>query len=187
MTHLIPYVGIFIAAILEGEVVYSAAVVAAVLGRLNPLGVLVSGWLGGWAGDQFWYYGARGPLRSWLNRLEKVAKRRRAIEERTRLHASKLILAVRFLPGLRIAIPVACAYAGISAIRFSGLSLSSAFARASSIMFAIRFIGFSSFSSFGLKAWWAPAIPAALVIVFFQWLSRTTPQDQPLEPAGSAE
>jgi membrane protein DedA with SNARE-associated domain len=182
MNHLIPYLGILAAAAIEGEFVYSGAVVAAMLGKLDAFGVLVSGWIGGWAGDQFWYYAARGPLRSWMNRFENIAMRRRAIEQRMQIHASKLILGIRFLPGLRIAIPVACAYSGISAIHFSGLSLISAFAWAGSIMLAIRTMGFSSFSSLGLKAWWAPALPAIAVVLFFRWLSRTGPQEQaPLE------
>ena len=92
-----------------------SAVVAVTLGRLDPFAVLLSGSVGGWAGDQFWFYAARGPLSSWLNKFEKIAYRRRVIQERMHRHASKLILAVRFLPGLRIAIPLACAYSGVSA------------------------------------------------------------------------
>ena len=38
------------AAAVEGEVVYSGAVVMVFLGRLNPVGVLISGSIGGWAG-----------------------------------------------------------------------------------------------------------------------------------------
>src|SRR5712691_5022543 len=134
---ILPYLGILVAAAVEGEVVYSGAVVMVFLGRLNLLGVLISGSLGGWAGDQFYFYAARGPLSAWLNRFSKIARRRRAIQDRMRRHATKLILAVRFLPGLRIAIPLACAYAGTSPLRFSGLSLISATAWASAIMFAI--------------------------------------------------
>src|SRR5262249_39578211 len=123
---LYPYVGILTAAAIEGEVVYVSAVVMATLGRLDPLAVLLSGSVGGWAGDQLWFYAARGRLSSWLNRFEKIARRRRAIQARMQRHATKLILSVRFLPGLRIAIPLACAYSGVSAVQFSGLSFISA-------------------------------------------------------------
>ena len=171
--QLLPYIGILFAAIVEGEVVYSAAVVMASLGRLNPLGVLIAGSIGGWAGDQFFFYLARSRARQWLNRFSKIAKRRIAIESRMRRHATKLILAVRFLPGLRIAIPLACAYAGVRPFMFSGLSLISAFAWATGIMFTIVFIGPASLSALGLQAWWTPIVPAILVVVFFRWLSRT--------------
>src|SRR5215813_5743345 len=117
-----PYVGILTAAAIEGEVVYAGAVVLATLGRLDPLAVLLSGSIGGWAGDQFWFYAARGRLSSWLNKFEGLARRRRAIQKRIQRHSTKLILAVRFLPGLRVAIPLACAYTSVPAIQFSGLS-----------------------------------------------------------------
>jgi membrane protein DedA with SNARE-associated domain len=176
---LIPYLGILAAAAIEGEVVYVSAVVMVTLGRLDPFGVLLSGSVGGWAGDQFWFYAARGRLSSWLNKFEKIARRRRAIQDRMQQHATKLILAVRFLPGLRIAIPLACAYSGVSAVHFSGLSFISALGWASAIMFVIKWLGPTSLSALGVKAWWAPAIPAVIVVLFFRWLSRTGPKGEP--------
>jgi membrane protein DedA with SNARE-associated domain len=170
--NIYPYVGILSAAAIEGEVVYVGAVVLASLGRLDPVAVLLSGSVGGWAGDQFWFYAARGRLSSWLNSFERIARRRRAIQTRVRKHAAKLILAVRFLPGLRIAIPLACAYSGVSAIQFSGLSFISALGWASAIMIVIQWLGPASLSALGIKAWWAPAIPAVIVVLFFRWLSR---------------
>jgi len=175
--NILPYLGILVAAAVEGEVVYSGAVVMVFLGRLNPFGVLISGSIGGWAGDQFYYYAARGPLSNWLNRFTTVARRRTAIQERMQRHATKLILAVRFLPGLRIAIPLASAYAGIPPARFSGLSFISALAWASAIMVVIGWLGPTSLSALGIKAWWAPAIPAVIVVVFFRWLSGVSPKD----------
>src|SRR5437899_6383292 len=136
------------------------------VGRLNPFGSLISGSIGGWAGDQFFFYAARGKFREWLNRFSKIARRRRAIQERMHRHATKLILAVRFLPGLRIAIPLACAYSGISSAHFSGLSFISALGWASAIMFVIRWLGPTSLSALGIQACWAPIIPAVIVVLF---------------------
>ncbi len=177
--NVLPYLGILVAAAVEGEVVYSGAVVMVFLGRLNPFGVLISGSIGGWAGDQFFFYAARGKLRDWLNRFSKIARRRKAIQERMHRHAIKLILAVRFLPGLRIAIPLACAYAGISPFLFSSLSFISAVAWATAIMFVIRWLGPTSLSALGIKAWWAPAVPAVIVVLFFRWLGRVEPVRRP--------
>jgi len=179
---VLPYLGIVMAAAVEGEVVYVLAVVMASLGRLNPFGVLISGTVGGWAGDQLWFYASRGRLRSWLDNFEKIARRRKLIQGRLQRHATKLILAVRFLPGLRVAIPVACGYSGISATHFSGLSFISALAWASGIMIVIDAFGPDSLSSLGIRAWWAPLIPAVIVVLFFRWLSRAGAKDElPLE------
>src|SRR5215831_17644408 len=123
---ILPYVGILVSAAIEGEVVYVGAVVAASIGKLDPFAVLLSGSVGGWAGDQFWFYAARGRLSSWLNRFSKIAARRSAIQQRMQRHATKFILSLRFLPGLRIAIPLACAYSGVSPVHFSSLSFLSA-------------------------------------------------------------
>src|SRR5438046_258246 len=112
--QLLKYVGIFISAAVEGEIVYVAAVVMAVLGKLNPAGVLIAGASGGSAGDQFYFYVLRTGLSRWLDRFPAIVRRRDRIRDRVQHHASKLILTSRFLPGLRIAIPAACAYAGVS-------------------------------------------------------------------------
>ncbi len=175
---LLPYLGILIAAAVEGDVVYSGAVVMVYLGRLSPVGVLISGSLGGWAGDQFFFYLARGHARQWLDRFDSITRRRKIIQSRMRKHATKFLLGLRFLPGLRIAIPIACAYAGISPVRFSGLSLISAIAWASAIMFVITTLGPTSLAAFGIKAWWTPVIPAVLIVGFFRWLSRAGPVDE---------
>jgi len=172
-----PYLGILTAAAVEGEVVYVTAVVAASLGQLHPVAVLLSGSVGGWAGDQFWFYAARGPLCSWLNKFEKLATRRQAIQDRMQRHSNKFILAVRFLPGLRIAIPLACAYSGIKGFRFSGLSFISALGWASAIMLVINLLGRAALEGIGVKAWWAPAIPAVIVVLFFRWLSKAGPKE----------
>jgi membrane protein DedA with SNARE-associated domain len=176
--NILPYLGILVAAAVEGEIVYAGAVVMVSLGRLNPFGVLISGAVGGWAGDQFWYYVARGRASAWLNKFKGLARRRAAIQRRMQRHASKLILAVRFLPGLRIAIPLACAYAGTPRLQFSGLSFISALAWAAGIMFVIRSLGPTSLSALGIKAWWAPAIPAVIVVLFFRWLARAGQKDE---------
>lgn len=173
MPHLLSYAGIFISAAIEGEIVYVTAVVMAVLGRLNPVAVLIAGASGGSAGDQFYFYLLRSRLAHWLDRFPSIVKRRDLVRDRVCTHANGLILSSRFLPGLRIAIPAACAYAGVDPIRFSILSLASGFAWAAAIMGLVMYLGPSSLHQLGVQAWWAPAIPAILVIGFFRWLGRT--------------
>lgn len=170
---LLKYVGIFASAAIEGEVVYVAAVVLAFLGKLNPVGVLVAGACGGSFGDQAYFYLLRtARLSHWLDRFPSLIRRRDRIRDKVRRHANKLILGSRFLPGLRIAIPAACAYTGIEPLQYSTLSLISGFAWASAIMLLVMYLGPTSLHQLGIQAWWAPAIPAVLVLAFFRWLGR---------------
>jgi len=91
-----------------------------------------------------------------------------------------MILACRFLPGLRIAIPAACAYADVSPRRFTALSLLSSLAWAAAVMGFVGWIGPRSMAELGLKAWWTPIVPALLVIVFSFWLGRKSQLEEPL-------
>jgi len=166
------YPAIFLSAAIEGEVVYVTAVVLAVMGRLNPAGVLIAGASGGSAGAQFFFYLLRTRLAHLLDRFPSITRRRDRIKHRVQQHASGLILSSRFLPGLRIAIPAACAYAGIRPFRFTLLSLASGLAWASAIMGLVMYLGPTSLRQLGIEAWWAPLIPATLVIFFFRWLGR---------------
>ena len=166
------YLAIFIAAAVEGEVVFVTASVLVSLGQLDPLAVFVAAMLGGSAGDQFFFYALRGRLHSWLGRFPRLAQRQEQVVARVQHHGTVMILACRFLPGLRVAIPAACAYAGISAIRFTTLNLIGSAAWAGAILFTVARVGPASFARFGLHAWWTPIIPAAFIILFFHWLGR---------------
>ena len=166
------YAAVFLATVIEGEVVFVGASVLVHLGRLDPLGVFASAALGGSVGDQFYFYALRGRLSGWLDRFPTWARRRDRIIARVRSHASAMILACRFLPGLRVAIPAACAYADVEPLRFTGLSLISSLAWAGAVMGLIAYFGPASFHELGIKAWWTPLVPASLVLAFTYWLSR---------------
>jgi membrane protein DedA with SNARE-associated domain len=167
---LLPYLTIVFFAILEGEIYYSAMCARAIAGELRWFPVIVAGALGGAAGDQLWFYLLRGRIH-WLDRYAFLAAHRDRVSARVHSHETGMVLACRFLPGLRTAIPVACAYAGVRPIKFSLLNLVSAFAWAGSIMLLVRG-GSKTLLAFGLHAWWGPFIPATIVIVFFRWLGR---------------
>jgi membrane protein DedA with SNARE-associated domain len=164
------YLVVFVAAVVEGEVVFVAASTLVAAGQLNWLGVFLAGALGGSAGDQFYYYALRGRL-EWLWRFPKMAERRDTIVERVQRNATAMILACRFLPGLRVAIPVACASAGISAPRFTFLNLCSAFGWAIAIMLVVAWGGPTALGWVGLTGWWGLAIPAVAVLLFARWLA----------------
>src|SRR3954453_23679001 len=139
------------------------------VGKLNWAGVWCAGAIGGSLGDQLAFYLLRGRIH-WLDRFPKLAKYRDRVSANVHAHESLMGLSGRFLPGLRTAIPVACAYANVRPLKFTSLNLLSAFAWAGSIMLFVK-LGSNALSAFGLDAWWGPLIPAVFVILFFRWLS----------------
>jgi len=168
---MLVYIPIYVAAILEGEIYYITMCVAAAAGRVDWRGVLVAGALGGATGDQFWFYLLRGRIH-WLDRYPWMAKHRDAVVHRVKESQYVILLISRFLPGLRTAIPIASAYAGVRPLRFSLLNLASAFLWAGTIMLVVTKLGPSAMEKIGLKGWWGPIIPAVLVVIFFNWLGR---------------
>jgi membrane protein DedA with SNARE-associated domain len=175
---VLPYLIIVIFAVLEGEIYYSKVSADAMMGNLSWVGVLCAGALGGAIGDQFWFYLLRGRIH-WLDRFPRLAKYRDRVSDRVHANEEIMILAGRFLPGLRTAIPVACAYASVRPLKFTTLNLVSAFAWAGAIMLFVK-LGSNTLTAFGLNVWWGPLIPAVLVVVFFRWLSR--PSRAPVTP-----
>ena len=167
---MLVYLSIFLFAVLEGEIYYSAVCARAMAGELRWLPVLIAGALGGAAGDQFWFYLLRGRIH-WLDRYPRLGRYRDAVSARVHAHESGMVLVSRFLPGLRTAIPIACAYAGMRPVKFSTLNLVSAFAWAAAIMLMVKG-GSSTLLAVGLDAWWGPFIPAIIVVAFFRWLAR---------------
>jgi membrane protein DedA with SNARE-associated domain len=167
---MLSYLPIYIAAILEGEIYYSKVCADAISGRLYWPAVLTCGALGGATGDQFWFYLLRW-RRHWLDRYPKLAAYRDRVSAHVHSSETGLVLVSRFLPGLRTAIPIACAYAGMHPLKFSALNLVSAFAWAGAIMAFVKG-GSKTLDAFGLSAWWGPFIPALLIVVFFWWLGR---------------
>jgi membrane-associated protein len=165
------YAAIFVAAAVEGEIVFVTAAILAGLGRLNFSGVLIAGALGGSAGDQFYFYALRGTAGGWLSRMVSRIPRQQAALHRIRRRKGILIFACRFLPGLRIAIPAACACAGVGAAEFSILSLAGSFLWAATIVAVIAYVGPQAIA---FKAWWTPVIPAAVLLGFFYWLGRAS-------------
>jgi membrane protein DedA with SNARE-associated domain len=179
------YLAVFLATIIEGEVVFVAAAVLVQMGRLDSLGVYTAAALGGSVGDQLYFYALRGRLRRFLDRFPTWTDRRDRIVDKVRRNASAMILACRFLPGLRVAIPAACACADVPPLRFSTLSLVSSLAWAAAVMAAITWLGPTSFAQLGVKAWWTPLVPAALVILFSWWLGRGPRRDGGESGAGT--
>jgi membrane protein DedA with SNARE-associated domain len=166
---LLPYLVIVAFAIVEGEIYYSKVCADAMTGALNWIAVWFAGALGGSVGDQLWFYALRRRIH-WIDRYPRLARHRDTVSARVRSHETPMVLVSRFLPGLRVAIPIACAYAGTRPLKFTLLNIVSALAWAGAIMMFVA-LGSHTLAAFGLPRWWGPFIPALFVIVFFRWLA----------------
>jgi membrane protein DedA with SNARE-associated domain len=164
------YLSIYVAAIIEGEAYYIIQCSLAARGTLNWVGVLIAGALGGATGDNFWFYLLRRRVH-WLDRYPKFRRFEQRVRKHVHAHETLIILASRFLPGLRTAIPVTCAVADVRPEKFTPLNLISAFAWAGTIMALVKG-GALTMSAIGLNSWWGPFIPASLLLLFIFWLSR---------------
>ncbi len=165
------YVAIALAAALEGEIVFVAAATLVSHQRLDPMAVIVAGAAGAALGDQFYFYVFRGRLRRWIHRVPGAARRARWLEARVRRHEAITILAIRFSPGLRIALAAACAYAQVSRAKFSVLNAVAALAWAAGLLTLIAVAGPAVLPKIGLSGWWTALVPAAAVVVVFRWLA----------------
>ena len=163
------YLTIVAFAFVEGEIYYSKACADAMSGSLNWVMVWLAWAIGGSAGDQFWFYLLRGRIH-WIDRYPRLARHRDTVSARVHTHETPMVLMSRFLPGLRVAIPVACAYAGTRPLKFTLLNLASAVVWAGAIMVVVA-VGSQALAWLGLSKWWGPFVPAILVIVFFRWLA----------------
>jgi len=167
-----PYVGLFTAAMIEGEVAYVIAATLVGRGYLDPIGVVIAGAAGASAGDQFYFYLLRGRLRCWLDRFEAVARRGRRLVAAVQRHQVPAVLLIRFAPGLRIALAAACAYSGVSPVRFTILNFISAVCWAVGLLVIIAWLGPTYLASLGISGWWGALVPALVIVAAFRLLGR---------------
>jgi membrane-associated protein len=159
------YFVVFVAAMIEGEVVFIAAATLAGQGSLNALGVVAAGTLGAAAGDQIPFYLLRYHVRSWLDRLPVMRHVSDTLVRAVTRRRALLSFLIRFAPGLRIAIASACAYAEVPPLIFSTCSIAGAFVWATCIVAVVAWLGPQSLARFGLGGWWAVLIPALAILV----------------------
>ena len=175
LTHLsalslLPYYGVLIAAIVEGEVTYIAATALVAQGQLHPAGVLVAGTLGAAIGDQTYFYVFRGRLPRWVARYPSLQRKTAPLIGRVRRHSSLMVLLIRFAPGLRIALAAACAWIDVPALKFSVLNLVSAFVWAVALLAIVGWVGPTYLARYGLGGWKGAALIGLTVLAFFKVL-----------------
>lgn len=172
VAHLLPYGGVLLAAMVEGEIAYIGAAVLVAHGQLHALGVLISGAAGAAIGDQAYFYVFRKRLPRWLSRYPSLAQRAEPLVGRVRRHASLMVLLIRFAPGLRIALAAACAWVDVPPRKFSLLNAISACAWATTLMVMVGWFGPAFLSQFGLGGWKGALLIGAAVLGLFKVLGK---------------
>jgi membrane protein DedA with SNARE-associated domain len=115
---------VFAGTLFEGESVLLLAGYAAYSGLLELHWVIALATLGGFLGDQLWYFLGRRHGARVLARFPKYAAPARRAEQLLHRYNTPIILAVRFLYGLRIVLPFAIGMnRRISTLRFQILNL----------------------------------------------------------------
>lgn len=176
------YLVVFLAALIEGEVVFVAAATLAGQGSLNALGVVAAGTLGAAAGDQIPFYLLRYHIRSWLDRLPAMRHVSGTLVRAVTRRRALLSFLIRFAPGLRIAIASACAYAGVPPLIFSTCSVLGALVWATCIVAVVGWLGPQWMSRLGISNWWAFLIPALAVLITLKaiaWARRHAAEETP--------
>lgn len=166
------YFGIFVAAIVEGEIAYVAACALIAAGHLSPLPVIVAGALGAAIGDQAFFYVFRKRLNNWVARFPSLERKTAPLVAHVRRHSTLMVLWIRFAPGLRIALAAACAYVDMAPWRFSILNGATAVVWAVALMILVGWLGPAGLQHFGLGGWAGALIVGGPIIL----LCKLTPR-----------
>jgi membrane protein DedA with SNARE-associated domain len=165
---VLPYCGIFTAAIVEGEVTYIGAAALVAGGQLHPLGVLVCGAFGAAIGDQACFYLFRGRLPRWMARYPSLERAAAPLLRHVRRNDGLMVFLIRFAPGLRIALAAACAWVEVSAVKFSIVNLLSAFVWAAALLAGVAWLGPATLGRIGLTGWKGALVVGALAFVLLK-------------------
>ena len=172
MGGLLPYVGILVAAAVEGEVAYLAACALVADGRLDPLAVVCAGAVGAAVGDQAYYFLFRGRLPLLISRFPSVARKAAPLVDLVRRRATLATLLVRFAPGFRVALTAACVSAGVPPLTFSLLNSLMSLAWAVVLLVLVGWGGPAVLTRFGLSGWQGAVVMGIVVLVLFRVLGR---------------
>jgi len=120
------YFAVFIGTVLEGETVLLLAGYAAHQGLLNPYLVFLVAWLGATLGDQFYFWLGRRHGQGLMQRFPKLQRKIESALHLIENHPRKAIFSMRFIWGLRTAMPIALGLSSVSWPLFIVLNILSA-------------------------------------------------------------
>jgi membrane protein DedA with SNARE-associated domain len=119
LLHNYGYLAVLIGTFLEGEVILALAGLAAHRGLMSFPVVVAVAVAGGFAGDQFLFFLGRHYGDNILARFPKLAAGAPRIKALLRRWDAPLVIAVRFMYGVRIAGPIVIGAAGIAPWRLA--------------------------------------------------------------------
>jgi membrane protein DedA with SNARE-associated domain len=117
------YLGAYLGAILEGEILFLTAVQMATLGYLNFWGVLIAVFLGTLSADWLFYWAGRSQGKKYIQRFPRLQPRFERMDRRLQRFDSFFLFTYRFMYGFRIVLPVLFGVRGIAPWRFGLFSL----------------------------------------------------------------
>ena len=126
LLHQYGYLVIFIGTLAEGETLLMLGGYFAHQGYLQLSGVIATAFVGAVCGDQLFFYIGRHHAKGLLARFPKLREKVNVALTRVEAHQVKVVLSMRFLWGLRIALPVSLGLTNMNARRFLWLNLISA-------------------------------------------------------------
>ena len=135
------YYAVFFGALLEGETILVFAGFAAHRGMLDISYVIAIAFVASTLGDQIFFHLGRLYGVEILSRFPLLHARVPQVQKMLARFHTPLILAVRFLYGLRIAGPIVIGISGVSSARFAVLNMIGAFIWAVVIALAGYFFG----------------------------------------------
>lgn len=117
------YAAVFVGAFAEGESMVMLGGYAAHRGYLELLGVIATAFAAAVVGDQLYFHLGRHYGPRLLARRPRLNAKVNAAVEMVGRHGTGIVLVMRFMWGLRIALPLAVGMSAMSARRFLGLDL----------------------------------------------------------------
>ena len=140
LLHQYGYLLIFLGTLAEGETLLMLGGYFAHRGYLDLGGVIATSFIAALCGDQLFFHLGRSHAKALLERFPRLRDKVNVALSRVEQHQVKVVLSMRFLWGLRIALPVALGLTRMEARKFFWLNLLSA--AVWSCVFA--FVGFSA-------------------------------------------
>ncbi|MBC8024908.1 MAG: DedA family protein [Steroidobacteraceae bacterium] len=117
---------LFLGVFAEGESLLLLAAYLAQRGYLDPYAVAATAFVAAVCGDQFLFHLGRRRGIVLLNRFPRLRDKVGGALARVERHQTKFVLSMRFLWGLRTALPIALGLTTMSALRYLWLDLISA-------------------------------------------------------------
>ena len=126
LLHSYGYALIFVGTLAEGETLLMLGGYFAHQGYLALGPVIVTAFVGAVCGDQLFFYIGRHHAKRLLGRFPKLRDKVNVALQRIENHQVKVVLGMRFMWGLRIALPIALGLTNMRAPRFLWLNVISA-------------------------------------------------------------